>query len=173
MRNLIYLTNRWRGQKVFNLVKIRGMRLGDTLPWLSPGLVLEQPETENRCRTVQHWTPAPSWIALGDSRESLQCLEFWSHNWEDIVGFLFFWIRKLSGVITCPNSFLAHEVKVILYFVPNSNQQNCSGCTDKHSPLTISVLTNSWLTLTLFMNWFPYSQRRLRQLTVNIYIQTF
>lgn len=50
---------------------------------------------------------------------------------------------------------------VVLYFMPEPNQKDYSGHIDKHSPLTISLLTNPWLTSTLFMDLYPsHSQRR-------------
>lgn len=102
-------------------------------------------------------------IDLGDPESPLQLLDLASQNQKGTICFFFFQIRKLPGVTTYLYSFFSLWSGWYFVFHLNPNEQNCSGHIDKHNPLTISLLTNTWLILTLFLDLFSsYSQRRFQ-----------
>lgn len=143
--------------------------------------ILWRPEPESD-RIHCHYLGSGSLSLNLSPRDWVQNLEHSSIRWKSRSG----WPRKLTPVFRfCESKLERHDWLaflldwvatrcsnfsissptgkwvVVLYFVPEPNQKDCSGHIDKHNPLTISLLTNTWLTLTLFMDLYPsHSQGR-------------
>lgn len=94
-------------------------------------------------------------IGLDEPESLLQSLDFVTQNQRDIND-LFSPLKLGSHQVLqliCILFFQSVKWVVLLYFLPNPNQQNCSSHIDKPNPLTVSLLTHTWLTLPLFMDF--------------------
>ena len=148
----------WKGKRFGptfqkDLVKKSACQWRCTLPQRGPG-----PLTGHIQIVIEYriWgIPACSEkIGLDEPESLLQSLDFVTQNQRGING-LFSPLKLGSHQVLqliCILFFQSVKWVVLLYFLPNPNQQNCSGHIDKPNSLTVSLLTHTWLTLPIFMD---------------------